>query len=262
MQEIVERLDRMEERLLARMERIEKVLENWAKTLSGASQKEKNAVRRQQYREAKRRREEGLVSLPEKHVLKFRDMRLKPKVQGWAATGMRFGRADKPGQFFTWFVHQWNNCSYLKKPITFSGSSFRVWGSHVRFSYGPRDLMGFAERRGSLQILRNDGEKDDFAQRPWWDWSYAVLFPVFQEMQRLGFDELPERFQKCVKLMLGGFAGWEVYTDVYWDVNESRENINRMLRRVGTDLQLMLKACYTGLRVKGPTSPVQPPQEP
>ena len=158
MQEIAERLDQMEKRLLARMERIEKVLEDWARTLSGASQKEKNAVRRQQYREAKRRREEGLVSLPEKHVLKFRDMRLKPKVQGWAEVGMRFGRADKPGQFFTWFVHQWNNCSYLKKPITFSGSSFRVWGSHVRYSYGPRDLMGFAERRGSLQILRNRRE--------------------------------------------------------------------------------------------------------
>ena len=162
MQEIAERLDRLEETLLARMQRIEEVLEGQAKALSGASKKEKNAVRRQQYREAKRRREKGLVSLPEQHVLKFRDVRLKPKVHDWAQVGMRFGRADQPAQFLTWFVHAWNNCTYLKKPITFSGSSFRIWGSHVRFSYGPRDLMGFTERRGALQILRNEAEHDDY----------------------------------------------------------------------------------------------------
>ena len=259
MQEIVERLERMEARLLARMDPVEETLRGWAETLSGASKKEKNALRRQQYRQAKRRREQGLVSLPEQHVLKFRDPRLKPKVHAWAEAGMRFGRQDKPEQFFTWFVHQWNNCSYLKKPITFSGSSFRVWGSHVRFSYGPRDLMGFAERRGTLQVLRTSAEHDDFQKRPWWDWSYAVLMPVFQEMERMGFAELPERFRRCTKLMMGGFAGWEVYTDLYWDVNESRENINRMLKRVGSDLQLMLRACYVGLRIKGPVSPQQPP---
>ena len=171
---------------------------------------------------------------------------------------MRFGRQDKP-QFFTWFVHQWNNCSYLKKPITFSGSSFRVWSSHIRYSYGPRDLMGFAERRGTLQVLRTDAEYDDFQKRPFWDWSYAVLMPVFQEMQRLGFAELPDRFKKCVKLMLGGFADFEVYTGLIWDVNESRDNINKMLKRIGVDLQLMLRACYCGLRMKGSVCPVQPP---
>ena len=106
MQEIGQRLEQMEKRLLARMDRVEKVLRGWAETLSGASKKEKNALRRQQYREAKRRREKGLVSLPEEHVLKFRDVRLKPKVHAWAEAGMRFGRKDQPEQFFTWFVHQ------------------------------------------------------------------------------------------------------------------------------------------------------------
>ena len=262
MQEIAERLDRMEAALLARMQRIEGKLDAWAKTLSGLSKKEKNALRRRQYREEKRRREEGLLPLPEQHVLKFRDIRLKPKVQGWAEAGMRFGRRDQPEQFLTWFVHQWNNCSYLKKPITFSGSSFRVWGSHIRFSYGPRDLMGYAERRGALQLLRTSAEYDDFQKRPWWDWSYAALMPVFQKMQHMGFAGLPERFRRCIMLMLGGYAECEVYTDLYWDINESRENINRMIKRVGSDLQLMLKACYTGLRVKGPASPSQPPVEP
>ena len=255
MQEIAERLERLE----GSMQRIEKALE---KTLQEAGKKEKNTLRRKQYREAKAAARAGLVSLPERHMIMFRDKRMQPKARGWAEVGMRFGRKDKPEQFFTWIVHQWNNCSYLRKPITFSGSSFRVWGSHIRYSYGPRDLMGFAERRGTLQLLSNAAEHDDFMKRPWWDWSYAVLFPVFQEMEGMGFADLPERFRKCVKLMLGGFSEYEVYTGLRWDVNETRENLNRMLRRVGTDLQLMLRACYTGLRVKGLASPVALPEEP
>ena len=172
---------------------------------------------------------------------------------------MRFGRADQPEQFYTYLVHQWNNCSYLKKPITFSGSTFRIWKETHRFSYGPRDLMGYVERKNAVHILRSDAEHDDFTKRPWWDWSYSVFKPVFAEMLQLGFDDLPERFRRCCRIMMGGFGDWEVYTDLNWDFGETRENINRMLKRVGTDLQLMLRACYMGLRVKGRASPVLVP---
>ena len=64
----------MEAALLARMQRIEGKLDAWAKTLSGLSKKEKNALRRRQYREEKRRREEGLLPLPEQHVEDFGDL--------------------------------------------------------------------------------------------------------------------------------------------------------------------------------------------
>ena len=64
MEGIVQRLDRMEETLLARMQRIEGILHGWEKTLRTVGKKEKNALRRKQYREEKRRREEGLVPLP------------------------------------------------------------------------------------------------------------------------------------------------------------------------------------------------------
>ena len=132
----------------------------------------------------------------------------------------------------------------------------------MRFSYGPRDLMGFAERRGTLQVLRNAAELDDFQKRPWWDWSYAVLSPVVQLMQEdAHFEELPERFQRLLKIMVGGWGGHEVYTGLSWDFQESRENINKMFRRIGTDLQLILKACFVGLRVRGTTSPVPLPAE-
>ena len=249
MQKIAEQLQEMQ----ASLERIEIAV--------GALQdkQRKNALRRKQFREAKKLREEGLLPLPPKHMIRFRDRRLAPLVPGWAAQGMRFGRADQPEQFYTWLVHQWNNCTYLKKPITFSGSTFRIWDSTHRFSNGARDLMGYVERKNAVQVLRNDGEHDDFTKRPWWDWSYSVFKPVFAEMEALGFDELPCRFRRCCRLMMGGFGAHEVYTDLFWDFQETRVNINKMLQRVGTDLQLMLRACYIGLRVRGRESPVSLP---
>ena len=264
MQEIAERLQRIEGLLNTantRMQRIEDTLAGWRTTLAKAGRKEKNALRRKQYREAAKRKQEGLVPLPEKHILKFRDKRLKPRFAAWAQMGMRFGAANQPEQFFTWLVHAWNNCSYLRKPVTFSGSSFRIWDCNHRFSYGPRDLMGYACRKNEVQLLRNAAEHDDFGKRPWWDWCYAVLSPVVQEMQEMGFEELPERFQRLVKIMVGGWGGHEVYTGLTWDFQESRENINKMFRRMGTDLQLILKACYIGLRVRGTASPVPLPAE-
>jgi hypothetical protein len=263
MQEIGERLQRIEETLNTRMKKIEDTLEGWANTLNAASKKDQNALRRKQYGDAKRREQEGRHSLPERNVLSYRDNRLKPKIHEWAQTGMRFGRADQPEQFFVWLVHQWNNCTYLKKPITFSGSSFRIWGGHHRYAHGPRDLMGYAERRNALQLLRNDAEYDDFKNRPWWDWiTHAVFPPVFNSMLKMGFDELPERFCRCCKIMVGGTGCYEVYTDLNWDFHETKEGINRMLKRIGGDLQLMLKSCYKGLRVKGTESPVTVPATP
>ena len=261
--EIVERLQRMEEILCShseRFSRIESTLADWRQTLDQASKKEQNVLRRKQYEQEKKRKQEGLLPLPDRNVLKHKDARIAPRVHTWALAGMRFGKADAPDRFFTWLVHQWNNCTYLRKPITFSGSSFKIWDGHHRYGYGPRDLMGYHERRVVLQVLRNSAELDDFQRRPWWEWcTQAVFAPVFHEMQVLGFASLPERFRTCCKLMMSGFGGHEVYTDLCWDIFESRENINRMLQRVGLDLQLMLRACFKGLRVKGIESPVPVP---
>ena len=262
MQEIVDRLQRIEDGLHvlgARMQRIETTLDGWRSTLQTATKKEQNALRRKQYKDAKTREEEGRLPLPPRDVLKFRDKRIQPRVLGWASVGMRFGRADQPEKFYAWLIHQWNNCTYLKKPITFSGSAFRIWKVNYRYASGPRDLMHLVERKHVLQKLQNDGEYDDFTKRPWWNWSHAVFSPVFAQMQEMGFDSLPERFRRLCSLMMGGPGCWEVYTDMNWDFRESRANINKMLTRVGIDLQLMLKSCYKGLRVRGSSSPVQLP---
>ena len=58
MQGVVERMEAMEARLLLRLDRVEATVEKWAQALSGASKKEQNALRRKQYKEAKRRRDQ------------------------------------------------------------------------------------------------------------------------------------------------------------------------------------------------------------
>ena len=238
-------------------------LDKWETTWRHLDKKKQNEVRRKQYLDQRRRREEGLLPLPDKHVLSCRNRLLVPKFAEWAQVGMRFAACDKPGPFVTWVVHQWNNCTYLKKPITFSGSSFRVWNGHCRTAVGPRDLMHFSERKLSMPPLRNLNEHDDFTKRPWWDWGRAVMYPVYDEMRELGLEESKydgcTRFRQCVQLIIGCFNLFEVMPGVYWDFNESLKNLNLMLRKVGTDFQCMLRAVHTGLRVKGSESPVKIP---
>ena len=221
-----------------------------------------NTKRRKQYNDSRVRRDQGMLRLPEKNMIKYRDVRLGPLFRRWAETGITFGREDRPEAFFTWLVHRWNCCTYLKQPITFSGSTFRVWTGTHRMSTGPRDLMGYSDRRDAVQLLRNDAELVDFQNRPWFNmgWNYAVLYPVFNHMLEIGFDELPERFRRCIRLAMGSFGEWEVCSGLCWDPNESRENVNRMLKKVGTDLQVMMRAVYAGLRVVGRESPVPLPR--
>ena len=120
----------------------------------------------------------------------------------------------------------------------------------MRHPYGPGDLMHYYVKRGGCPLLRSEAEYQDFQGRPWWDWGYKVLYPVFSEMLKMGFDALPERFQRCVKILVGGVAELEVVPGVEnWDPNASRDSINKMLKRIGPDYVRMLKACYTGLRV-------------
>ena len=236
---------------LHRMEAALVRVETMLHTLMNASSEKLRAakLRRKQYTEARERRDRGKVSLPTFHVLKARDNRLASRIPGWAAVGMKFGAADNPEGFLSWFCYQWNCACYLKKPITFSAGYFRVHLGDIRFKTGSFDLMGLNVKQ--KMCLRNDAEWSDFSNRPWWTWAFNVLFPVYEAMQELpGFAELGPRFLKGVRLLLGGYGGHEVYTGLGWDPNESRTNINKMFRRMGPDLRLMWKACCSGLRMK------------
>ena len=245
MQEIATRIDQLEDTLCERLDKLEDMVQKLV--CNTMSKGEKNAVRRQFYRQQKEARQKGRIALPEAHVLKDRDNRLLQFVPQWAEAGKKFGVANQPEKFLAWLVYQWNSCTFLKKPITFSGSSFRVWVGYSRHPYGAGDLMHYYQKRGSCPLLRSEAEYQDWQERPWWRWGSTVLMSVYEAMHP-EFEQLPERFQKCVRLLLGGFGELEVYTGVYWDNCETRPNVNKMMKRVGCDYVSMLKACFTGLR--------------
>ena len=151
--------------------------------------------------------------------------------------------------------YQWNNECYLKKPLTWSGGYFRVHTGSFRHNYSRFDMMGYNLKQ-RLEI-RHQGDLQDFSNRPWWNWAYNVLYPVYTAMVELpGFRELPPRFLMCLRLLLGGLGEHEVYTELYWDQNETLVNLNRMLKRVGLDLHIMWRSCCAGLLMK--LSPAEP----
>ena len=134
-----------------------------------------------------------------------------------------------------------------EKPITYSGGYYRVHIGDIRVPYGVFDLMGYNKKQ--KQVLRTEAEHDDFQKRPWWDWGYMVLLPVWNRLlEAVGPKGLPERFDRCIRILLGDFGEYEVYPGQLWGPSESKELINRMLRGVGTDLRLMWQACVRGLR--------------
>mgnify|MGYP001239121315 FL=1 len=243
MQEIATRL----EELCDRMKAVENVVQKLVSQTM--TKEERNALRRQYYRQQREAEMKDRLILPDRHVLTYKDERLRKFYGTWAEAGMKFGAADKPEAFIIWIVHEWNCCTYLKKPITFSGSSFRVWVGHVRHPMGAGDLMHYYQKRSGCPMLRNEGEYQDFQNRPWWDWGYNVLYPVFCIMQELGFDKLPERFQRCVRILVGGFGELKPCSDIEpWDPNAGRANINKMLKRVGVDYVSMLRSSFIGLK--------------
>lgn len=235
--------------LLAGIARIEEKLD---RVLNAShTKREKAAVRKKQYRAAKALRDSHKVPLPEYPVLLRRDSRvLNVNKEAWARVGMRFGTSGAdPEAFVRWIVYQWNNECYLKKPVTYSGNQFRVWNGLCRTNYTQRDLVGLGT--GKRQPLNlTEPQAQDFSSRPWWDWGYSLLTPVWRCMREMpNFKELPPRFSTGVRVLLGSFSDLE-HNGITWDHHESRKNINALLRRFGPDLLRMWGACVVGLRAK------------
>ena len=244
MQEQLARIEKKIDVLLSLKTIIEQLTE--AKQLERRKERERKAVLREAARALENK---SSIPLPDKV---FRpDKRIFGHFQKWALKGMEYGKANRPEEFATWVCWQWNCATYNRKPITFSGGYFQyhLGESSGRMHTTPFELMGLSKK--SKLLVRNDAEHLDFRNRLWWEWSFGVWFQVYMVMSDLdGFKDLPERFVKCCKILSGGCGMYEVYTDLYFDPNETQPNLNRMLRRVGPDLMNMWRACCKGLRKK------------
>ena len=254
LEEVLVRLDSLEERLQSIDDKVCKLV------MQGVSKKGKNALRRQYYRERRAEAFKNRLKLPEAHIFQRRDRRLQ-KAEEWALTGIEFGKADRPARFLSWLVWVWNNEVYVKKPITFSGSAFRIWNGSCRHALGPGDLMHYYRKRVKMvPFLRNEAERQDFSGRPWWDWGAYVLLPVISQMKESpAWETFSDRFKTMVQLLGGGFSELEI-AGSYWDFNEDVKTINKMMKSIAHLWLRVIEACITGLRAaECPPVPAQPP---
>ena len=242
MQAQLNRIETKIDELLTMKSIIEQLTE--AKQLERRRERERKAAIR-----ATARAERDASSLPLLDNIFAKDMRLVQHWKKWALKGMEFGERNRPEEFVNWLCWQWNTCTFVKKPITFSGGYFQYHvGEASRMHTTAYELMGLSKK--NKLCMRNDAEHTDFRDRNWWSWGYGILTQVFEEMQKLpGFDTLPERFTRCIKLLCGCYGMHEVYTGLYFDPNwENLPELNRMLRKIGPDLTGMWRACLMGLR--------------
>ena len=256
LEEVLVRLDSLEERLQSIDDKVCKLV------MQGVSKKGKNALRRQYYRERRAEAFKDRLKLPEFGIFQRRDRRLQ-KEDAWAAMGLRFGKADRPAAFISWLVWVWNNEVYVKKPITFSGSAFRVWNGSCRHALGPGDLMHYYRKRVKMvPFLRNEAERQDFSTRPWWEWGNYVLLPVIREMKESEqWETFSDRFKTMVQLLGGGFCEMEV-AGTNWDFNEEMPKINNMMKKLAPVWIRLIEACLCGLRAQDcPPVPALPPSE-
>ena len=243
MKEVLSRLERLEEKMSALDAKVCQLV------LQGSSRADMNSLRRQCYRKQRIADLKGRLQLPEFPILDRRDRRLAEKVQEWAAVGIEFGKADMlPSAFVSWLVWVWNNDVYVKKPVTFSGSAFRIWNGSCRQALGPGDLMHYYRKRLRMSpFLRNEGERQDFALRPWWNWGMFVLAPVLSEMKdHEAWGSFTERFKR-VQLLVGGIAETPI-GNTNWDFNEDLKAINQMMRKIAPEWITLIEGCLCGLR--------------
>ena len=257
LEEVLERLSALEATTSALDAKVQTLI------MSGVSKGAKNALRRQCYRERQAALNKDKLILPEFPVLDRKDTRLSRFLDEWVQQGLLFGSKDDPEGFLRWLVYTWNN-AYVKKCITYSGSSFRVWNGHCRHALGPGDLMHYYRKRVKMvPFLRNEAERQDFQIRPWWNWGAYVLMPVVREMQESElWETFSERFRTTVQLLGGGPACLEAPSGTSWDFNNELQDVNITMRHFAPMWARALSACLQGLRSSTEPPRASPPSHP
>ena len=241
---VLARLDTLEQKIDILGDKFDKM------NVQEASKKQKNALRRQIYREKMQEIKKGQLTLPEHHCMMRRDARVDTKV--YLEWGIKYGRANQPYQYLEKLVHHWNTKVYLKKPVTYSGSSFRIWNGTCRVSRGPGDLMHFYRKRvrNTGKFIRNPGELYDFHRRPWFRWGTKVLCPIIMDLkEHEEWDSFDDHFKLAVQLLCGGIAELKI-DGIFWDLDHDADTLNKLIRRVSNTWHKVLESCLNGLRTK------------
>ena len=196
----------------------------------------------------------GKFRNPDRNNLTLRfgkDRRLFAKFMEWGRVGLKFGALNQPSRFLEWLCWAWQEV-YTYRPITRSGGYnqlFIGWsnGKPLRTKVTDGDMFANVRRLTFTKV-----HQEQFAEALWWRWGYGVLYQVLNAMEEMdGYEALPERFLRPLRLMCGGFGQVEVKQGLIFDQNlKSLDELSKAYRLAKPDLDRGWGACMRGLAAK------------
>ena len=158
--------------------------------------REREAERKRAQRTRDReQREKGLLPLP--RDIWRRDERIKLKYLQWAHVGLQFGMAGEWRTFCQYLAHEWNVCTYNKKPIAKCSNYPHWWDNGIRHDYTWCDMFG--SERGIVPKTAPEIK--------WWDWGFHML-AVVQRMENLpDWPNVNKQFLQAMQVAMGDMAG-------------------------------------------------------
>ena len=159
--------------------------------------------------EAERKRKQRVVQrqeaekglLPPPIDIWKRDDRLKVKYLEWAHVAMQFGLAGEWRIFFQFLADDWNNHTFLKKPLARISNRLHRWDGGIRHECTWCDMFG-SERAVNPFTAHEIG---------WWSFRYHFM-AIVSCMRRLPlFKQIQPEFMKAIQIMLGDLG--ELFDD-------------------------------------------------
>ena len=184
--QVLQKLDQ----LLELKTEVQKLSEGKRQQRDGAA--ERKRVQRARDREHRRR---ALLSIP--NDIWRQDPRIKVKYLQWAHIGIQFGISGDWRLFLQHLAHDWNACTYLKKPIARCSNYPHWWDSGLRHENTWCDMFG--SERGIVPKTA--------AEIKFWDFGNHV-FAVVQRMETMPqWPNCPKNFVEAMQVAMGQMAG-------------------------------------------------------
>ena len=180
--QVLERLDSILELKLV----VSKLTES--KQLKRNQEAERKRAQRARDRE---QREKGLLSIP--RDIWQRDERIKMKYLLWAHVGVQYGMVGDWRLFLQYIAHEWNTCTYVKKPIAKCSNRPQWWDDGLRHENTWCDMFG--SERG---IVSKTAPEIKF-----WDFGFHMA-EIVNRMQSLpDWPNVSKQFVQATQIALG-----------------------------------------------------------
>ena len=132
-----------------------------------------------------------------------------------AHVGIHFGLSGEWRRFLEYLAHDWNSCTYTKKPIAKISNRCHWWDKGLRHECTWCDMFG--SERGIVPKTA--------AEIKWWDWSMHMLAVVQRMADMPDWPNVTKEFVKACQIAMGIYGacselGPLVIKNVEFDPND------------------------------------------